>query len=68
MQALIRNTFILLFASWGIHLLIVAFMGTFYDVRELKEILGGNSTLPVFLPSLVIYTMVMIVNYKHITK
>jgi len=57
---MIRNTFIALFSAWGIHMLIVALMGTFYDVRELKEVLGGNSTLPIFLLTLAICLMYLI--------
>jgi hypothetical protein len=57
---MIRNTFIALFSAWGIHMLIVAFMGSAYNVGELKEILGGNSTLPVFLPTLAICLMYLV--------
>jgi 4-hydroxybenzoate polyprenyltransferase len=57
---MIRNTFIALFAAWGIHMLIIAVMGSFYDVREIKEVLGGNSTLPIFLPTLAICLMYLI--------
>jgi len=54
MIKLFMNLIVATFAAFGIHLLIVATMGSFYDVRELKEILGGNSTLPIFLPTLAI--------------
>jgi len=57
---MIRNIFIALFTAWLSHMLIVALMGIFYDVRELKEALGGNSTLPIFLPTLAICLMYLI--------
>lgn len=66
-KTLLTNLSIAFFSAFGIHMLIVAFMGTFYDVRELKEILGGNSTLPVFLPTLAIcFVYAIYLTYKKI--
>jgi hypothetical protein len=60
MMKLTTNLIVAVFAAFGIHMIIVAIMGTFYDVRELKEVLGGNSTLPIFLPTLAICLMYLI--------
>jgi hypothetical protein len=67
MIKLFMNLIVATFSAFGIHLLIVAIMGSFYPVRELKEILGGNSTLPIFLPALVICVVYAIyLTYKQI--
>jgi len=67
MKKLFTNLIVATFTAFGIHLLIVATMGSFYDVRGLKEILGGNSTLPVFIPTLVIcFVYAIYLTYKQI--
>ena len=52
-----------LFVAFFIQMLIVAVMGTFLDNAELKEILGGNSTLPVFIPTLIVCEVWVVARY-----
>lgn len=37
------------FLAFFLNMITVAMLGTFLGVNELKELLGGNNTLPVFL-------------------
>ena len=60
---LTSRIFMALFVSFFIHMLIVTVMGTFLDNAELKEILGGNSTLPVFIPTLIVCQVWVIARY-----
>jgi len=32
-------------------------LGSFYDNRQLQELLGGNSTLPVFIPTVIVFEL-----------
>ena len=51
------------FVAFFIQMLIVAVMGTFLNNTELKEILGGNSTLPVFIPTLIVCEVWVVARY-----
>jgi len=35
--------------AYGLTFVCVAVLGTIYDVRQLQEVLGGTSALPIFL-------------------
>ena len=60
---IVSRIFMALFVSFFIHMLIVTVIGTFLDNAELKEILGGNSTLPVFIPTLIVCQVWVIARY-----
>ena len=60
---IVSRIFIALFTAFFIQMLIVAVMGTFFDNAELKEILGGNSTLPVFIPTLIVCEVWVVARY-----
>ena len=45
------------FAAFFAQMMIVAILGSFYDSRQLQELLGGNSTLPVFIPTLILFEL-----------
>ena len=60
---LTSRIFMALFVAFFIQMLIVAVMGTFLDNAELKEILGGNSTLPVFIPTLIVCEVWVVARY-----
>ena len=54
---IVANIFIAFFGAFFAHMLIVAVLGSFYDSRQLQEILGGNSTLPVFIPTVIVFEL-----------
>ena len=60
---LTSRIFIALFTAFFIHMLIVAVLGSFYENRELQELLGGNSTLPVFIPTLIVCEVWVVARY-----
>ena len=53
------------FAAFFIHMMIVAVLGSFYDNRALQELLGGNSTLPVFIPTVIVCELWVIGRYIY---
>ena len=54
---IVARIFMAFFAAFFIHMIIVAILGSFYANNELQELLGGNSTLPVFIPTLVVFEL-----------
>ena len=60
---IVSKIFIAFFTAFFIHMLIVALIGSFYDSRGLQELLGGNSTLPVFIPTLIVCEVWVIARY-----
>ena len=54
---IVARIFMALFAAFFAHMMIVAILGSFYANNELQELLGGNSTLPVFIPTLVVFEL-----------
>ena len=60
---IVSRIFIALFTAFFIHMLIVAVLGSFYENRELQELLGGNSTLPVFIPTLIVCEVWVVARY-----
>ena len=60
---IVSRIFIALFTAFFIHMLIVAVLGSFYDSRELQELLGGNSTLPVFIPTVIVCEVWVVARY-----
>jgi len=60
---IISRIFIAFFTAFFIHMLIVAVLGSFYDSRELQELLGGNSTLPVFIPTVIVCEVWVVARY-----
>lgn len=60
---IVSRIFIALFTAFFIHMLIVAVLGSFYENRELQELLGGNSTLPVFIPTVIVCEVWVIARY-----
>ena len=54
---IVPRIFIAFFAAFFAHMMIVAILGSFYDNRQLQELLGGNSTLPVFIPTLILFEL-----------
>ena len=60
---IVSRIFIALFTAFFIHMLIVAVMGTFLGNAELKETLGGSSTLPVFIPTLIVCEVWVVARY-----
>ena len=60
---IVSRIFIALFTAFFIHMLIVAVLGSFYENRELQELLGGNSTLPVFIPTVIVCEVWVVARY-----
>ena len=60
---LTSRIFMAFFAAFFIQMLIVAVMGTFLGNAELKETLGGSSTLPVFIPTLIVCEVWVVARY-----
>lgn len=60
---IVSRIFIALFTAFFIHMLIVAVLGSFCDSRELQELLGGNSTLPVFIPTVIVCEVWVVARY-----
>ena len=60
---IVSRIFIAFFAAFFIHMLIVAVLGSFYENRELQELLGGNSTLPVFIPTVIVCEVWVVARY-----
>jgi len=54
---IVSRIFIAFFAAFFAHMMIVAILGSFYDNRQLQELLGGNSTLPVFIPTVIVFEL-----------
>ena len=54
---IVSRIFITVFAAFFAHMMIIAILGSFYDSRQLQELLGGNSTLPVFIPTLILFEL-----------
>jgi len=52
---IVSRIFIAFFAAFFAHMMIIAILGSFYDSRQLQELLGGNSTLPVFIPTVIVF-------------
>ena len=68
---IVSRIFIALFAAFFLHMMIIAIIGSFLDSRELQELLGGSSTLPVFIPTLIVCEIYTIAGYfyrKYKTK
>jgi len=63
---IVSKIFIALFAAFFAHMMIVAILGSFYDNRQLQELLGGNSTLPVFIPTLILFELWTIGRYIYL--
>jgi len=63
---IISRIFIAFFAAFFAHMMIIAILGSFYDSRQLQEILGGNSTLPVFIPTLILFELWTIGRYIYL--
>jgi hypothetical protein len=51
---ILAKLFIAFFSAFFLHLLMVAVLGSFLDNLELKALLDGNTTLPVFYPTLIV--------------
>lgn len=64
---ILAKLFIAFFAAFFVHLLIVSVLGSFLDNLELKELLGGNTTLPVFYPTLIV-CVVWVVLFHYLKK
>ena len=60
---IVSRIFIAFFTAFFIHMLIVAVLGSFYENRELQELLGGNSTLPVFIPTVIVCEVWVVARY-----
>ena len=60
---IVSRIFIAFFAAFFIHILSVAMLGSFYDSRELQELLGGTSTLPVFITTLLACEVWVVARY-----
>ena len=54
---IVAKIFMAFFAAFFVHMMIVAILGSFYDNRQLQELLGGNSTLPVFIPTVIVFEL-----------
>jgi len=54
---IVARIFMAFFAAFFAHMMIVAILGSFYDNRQLQELLGGNSTLPVFIPTVIVFEL-----------
>ena len=63
---IVSKIFIAFFAAFFAHMMIVAILGSFYDNRQLQELLGGNSTLPVFIPTLILFELWTIGRYIYL--
>ena len=63
---IVSKIFIAFFAAFFAHMMIVAILGSFYDSRQLQELLGGNSTLPVFIPTLILFELWTIGRYIYL--
>ena len=63
------NVFLKLFivpiASYGATLLTVALLGSFLGTNELKELMGGNSAMPVWLAWCAVFTVGIIVQWMY---
>ena len=62
---IVAKIFMAFFAAFFIHMMIVAVLGSFYDNRALQELLGGNSTLPVFIPTVIVCELWVIGRYIY---
>ena len=63
---IVSKIFIAFFAAFFAHMMIIAILGSFYDNRQLQELLGGNSTLPVFIPTLILFELWTIGRYIYL--
>ena len=62
---IVAKIFMAFFAAFFIHMMIVAVLGSFYDNQALQELLGGNSTLPVFIPTVIVCELWVIGRYIY---
>ena len=62
---IVAKIFMAFFAAFFIHMMIVAVIGSFYDNSALQELLGGNSTLPVFIPTVIVCELWVIGRYIY---
>ena len=60
---IVSRIFIAFFTAFFIHMLIVALLGSFLDNRELTELLGGNSSLPVFITTVIVCEVWVVARY-----
>ena len=60
---IVARMFMAFFVAFFIQMLIVAILGSFLNNRELQELLGGNSTLPVFIPTLIVCEVWVVARY-----
>ena len=62
---IVARIFMAFFAAFFIHMMIVAILGSFYANNELQELLGGNSTIPVFIPTVIVCELWVIGRYIY---
>ena len=60
---IISKMFFSVFVAYFMHLVVLAVLGTLYDRSELTQVLGGNSSLPIFLPLLTVCVIYTFYNY-----
>ena len=60
---IVARMFMAFFVAFFIQMLIVSILGSFLNNRELQELLGGNSTLPVFIPTVIVCEVWVVARY-----